>query len=142
MPTSTLTSVGPEPSKMGTLAARTKLAVVMGGQYADGTVQSYVRYDDVEIVDPFIKSIPPWLLHVASQVTIVQSSGSDYLDRLAGIVRGRSDVLQKRMTAYWRAKPKEAKAEISRVPRRASRVDGPSLRRASRRRPAEGRWAA
>lgn len=61
----------------------------------------------IEIVDPFVKAIPPFLLHVPHQVTIVRSSGSDYLDRAAGIVRTRSEVVAKQLTAYSRGRPKE-----------------------------------
>lgn len=57
----------------------------------------------IEIVDPFIKSIPPWLLHVASQVTIVKSGGSDYLDKCAGVVRTRSEIVAKKLTSYARS---------------------------------------
>lgn len=61
----------------------------------------------IEIVDPYIKAIPAWLLHIAAQVTIVKSTGSDYLDQVAGITRTRAEKLGKRLTAYSRVRPKE-----------------------------------
>ena len=65
----------------------------------------------LEIVSPAIKNVPACLLHLATQVTLTESSATDYLDHVAGIVRGRRDILEKRYGAWIRQRPDREKAK-------------------------------
>jgi len=61
----------------------------------------------IEIVGPGVTSVPPFLLHLAPQVTLFDAKASDYLDRSAGITRTRTEVLRKRFSVWARSRPKE-----------------------------------
>src|SRR5271155_1264017 len=50
----------------------------------------------IEIVCPGIKNIPAFLHHLTTQVVLMDSSATDYLDHVAGIVRNRREILEKR----------------------------------------------
>jgi len=41
----------------------------------------------LEIVNPGVRDVPPFLLHLISQVKITASTTTEYLDKRAGIVR-------------------------------------------------------
>jgi hypothetical protein len=64
----------------------------------------------IEIVSPAIENIPASLLHLATQVAVTDSSVTDYLDHVAGILRGRRDILEKRYGAWIRQHPDREKA--------------------------------
>lgn len=66
----------------------------------------------IEIVSPGLKSIPSSLLHLAPQVTLVDSTATDYLDNCAGIKRDRRAVLEKRFAAWARGYTKERAQRI------------------------------
>jgi hypothetical protein len=51
----------------------------------------------LEIVDPFAKGIPSFLLHLSPQVTVTNSDATEYLDARAGIERSARDRLEKRV---------------------------------------------
>jgi hypothetical protein len=51
----------------------------------------------LEIVSPLANGVPSFLLHVAPQVSIIQSTCTDYLDGKAGITRAKAEILQKRI---------------------------------------------
>ena len=53
------------------------------------------------IVDP-IPNVPDTLLHVATQVELVKSTATEYLDSCAGIVRSSQQVNEKRLTTLIR----------------------------------------
>ena len=50
----------------------------------------------LEIVDPFAKGIPSFLLHLSPQVTVTNSDATDYLDAQARIERSARDRLEKK----------------------------------------------
>jgi hypothetical protein len=56
----------------------------------------------LEIVSP-IAQLPSFLLHLAQQVTIIKSTATEYLDRVAGIVRSDRDDLEKRIAMQLRS---------------------------------------
>lgn len=56
----------------------------------------------IEIVNPGLKDIPSFLLHLAPQVTLVDSGATDYFDSVAGIKRSRLEVLEKKVAAKLR----------------------------------------
>lgn len=64
----------------------------------------------LEIVSPAIADIPPSLLHLSTQLTLIRSTATDYLDGVAGIVRSRRDTLEKRIGAYFRQSTDKEKA--------------------------------
>ncbi len=51
----------------------------------------------LEIVSPQANGVPSFLLHVAPQVSVVQSTCTDYLDKRGGIARSKGEILQKRI---------------------------------------------
>ena len=51
----------------------------------------------LEIVAPIEQPLPSFLSHLAPQVTITRSTGTEYLDDLAGIVRSTRDKLEKHL---------------------------------------------
>jgi hypothetical protein len=92
--------------------------ICIGYGFADDHINQVIRRwlefnteRKIEIVSPTINSIPPSLLHLATQVTLTRSTGTDYLDKVAGIVRGRRDILQKRLGAWIRQQPDREKAK-------------------------------
>ena len=54
----------------------------------------------LEIVSPGA-TIPPYLLHLRPQVAIYKEAGSDYLDRVAGIVRTCRELSQRRLGQWF-----------------------------------------
>jgi hypothetical protein len=58
----------------------------------------------LEIVNPNAKDIPTFIMHLAPQVTLVESGATDYLDAIAGIKRSRRDELEKQVAALARGK--------------------------------------
>jgi hypothetical protein len=54
----------------------------------------------LEIASPSA-TIPPYLLHLRPQVAIHKEAGSDYLDRVAGIVRTRRELSQRRLGRWF-----------------------------------------
>lgn len=64
-------------------------------------------YRHLEIVNPAAKEVPPFLLHLSPQVSIVISSATDYLDNKAGIVRSRRQKLEKRLSTALRSLGRE-----------------------------------
>lgn len=65
----------------------------------------------LEIVNPYIKDAPPFLLHVAPQVLLTKRRASDYLDHAAGIVRDETDTLEKRLGSWIRKQPDKQAAD-------------------------------
>lgn len=61
----------------------------------------------LDIVSPQAKEIPPFLLHLAPQVQLVESGATDYLDAASGVKRSRIDELEKRLMATTRSMGKE-----------------------------------
>jgi hypothetical protein len=54
----------------------------------------------LEIASPGA-TIPPFLLHLTPQIVIHKEAGSDYLDRVAGIVRTRRELSQRRLGRWF-----------------------------------------
>ena len=65
----------------------------------------------LEIVNPCIEDVPPFLLHVAPQVLLTKTRTSDYLDHAAGIVRDETDTLEKRLGSWIRKQPDKQAAD-------------------------------
>ncbi|MHB1022782.1 MAG: hypothetical protein ACYC46_09670 [Acidobacteriaceae bacterium] len=65
----------------------------------------------LEIVNPHIENVPPFLLHVAPQVLLTKARASDYLDRAAGIVRSETEALEKRLSSWIRKQPDKKQAD-------------------------------
>jgi hypothetical protein len=66
----------------------------------------------LEIVNPGVEEIPPFLLHLAPQIVLRKTRASDYLDAAAGIVRDESDALKKRLNLWIRMQPDKQKASL------------------------------
>jgi hypothetical protein len=65
----------------------------------------------LEIVAPKVSSIPPFLLHLSPQVSLVDATATDYLDRATGIARSRKELLDKRLASWIRTSPDKVQAE-------------------------------
>jgi hypothetical protein len=65
----------------------------------------------LEIVAPNVKEIPAFLLHLLPQITLTDSTATDYFDRQAGIIRSPREQKEKRVAAILRAKGKERASE-------------------------------
>lgn len=61
----------------------------------------------VEIVSPNARDVPPFLLHLFSQVTITARTATEYLDERAGIVRTPKELLERRVGNILRRLGKE-----------------------------------
>jgi hypothetical protein len=57
----------------------------------------------LEIVTPVEQQVPPFLLHLAPQVTVVKTTATEYLDQSAGIVRSTREKLMKRASSMLRS---------------------------------------
>ena len=51
----------------------------------------------LEIVAPGVTAVPSFILHLASQVTIVDSGATEYLDSIAGVQRSELSSLERRL---------------------------------------------
>jgi len=83
--------------------------VCVGYGFGDLHINSVIRQwleftaaRHLEIVNPHVTEIPPFLLHLAPQITLVASGAADYFDSVAGITRTRREKLEKRLAAYVR----------------------------------------
>lgn len=61
----------------------------------------------IEIVSPDACQVPPFLLHLFSQVTIIARTATEYLDQRAGIVRKPKELLERRVGNTLRRLGKE-----------------------------------
>lgn len=61
----------------------------------------------LEIVGPGVKDVPAALLHVSPQVTLVNSTGTEYLDKRTGIERTPLERTAKRFANWARSRPKQ-----------------------------------
>jgi hypothetical protein len=59
----------------------------------------------LEIVNPGMDEVPQFSRHVAPQVVVINTPASDYFDKAAGIVRRKSDLLEKQLGAWIRKRP-------------------------------------
>lgn len=63
----------------------------------------------LEIVSP-AASVPPFLLHLAPQVTAFPDAASDYLDKRTGVARTRDELLERRLGVWIRTNRKNPDA--------------------------------
>lgn len=61
----------------------------------------------LEIVRPGISAIPSFLQHLAPQVVLTDSCATDYLDRSAGIVRTRAEIVQRKFDTWARGRKRK-----------------------------------
>jgi hypothetical protein len=64
----------------------------------------------MEVVGPKVNGVPPFLLHLSRQVTPIDATATDYLDRATGIVRTKREVLEKRFGLWVRQNPSNVQA--------------------------------
>jgi hypothetical protein len=57
----------------------------------------------IEIVDPFAKCVPSFLLHLSPQITVTNNDATDYLDLRAEIERSAKERLEKRVVLKIRS---------------------------------------
>jgi hypothetical protein len=67
---------------------------------------------NLEIVGPGTKTIPPFLLHLAPQIALKDSSATEFLDATAGILRSKHDRIEKRLSVYIRNHGIKAQTEL------------------------------
>lgn len=88
-----------------------------GDLHMNGIIREWLEHSQtrtLEIVSPDAQPIPSLLLHLAPQVTVTTETATDYLDVQAGIVRGRRDVLEKRLSQILRGRSQETVAKVMR----------------------------
>jgi hypothetical protein len=81
-----------------------------GDLHINAVIRQWLEFTSarhLEIVSPSASGIPPFLLHVAPQVTVVKSGAADYFDAVGEITRTRREKLEKRLEAYARRHGKE-----------------------------------
>ena len=65
----------------------------------------------IEIVDPSIRAVPAFLLHLSLQVALTNCGATDFFDREAGIMRSPTERLMKRLEFALRRLGKERAAQ-------------------------------
>ena len=73
-----------------------------GDLHINGVLRDWLEFSSrrhLEIVNPNAKEVPPFLLHLSPQVSLIPSNATDYFDKKAGIVRSRREKLDKRVNA-------------------------------------------
>lgn len=66
----------------------------------------------IEIVNPSIKEVPSFLLHLAPQVRIINSGAAEYFDSVAGIERTEAELISKEIAAASRKAGPQRSAQI------------------------------
>lgn len=66
----------------------------------------------IEIVSPSIIAVPPFLLHLAPQVQLINSGATEYFDSVAGIERTQAELISKVITAASRKAGPQRSAQI------------------------------
>jgi hypothetical protein len=82
-----------------------------GDSHINTTIRQWLQFTThrhLEIVAPVDQPIPAELLHLAPQVTITKSTATDYLDRAAGIVRSKTEKLEKQLASTLQARGKQS----------------------------------
>jgi hypothetical protein len=84
--------------------------VCIGYSFGDVHINSVLRQwlefsaqRRLEIVDPFAKGVPSFLLHLSPQVSVAKNDATDYLDAKAGIERSNREKLEKRVVLRVRS---------------------------------------
>ncbi len=92
--------------------------VAIGYSFGDDHINKVVRdwlefsaERRLEIVDPHMKEVPPGLRHVWPQVTLTNSTATEWLDAKAGIERSPSDLALKKGCAFLRTLDRKLVAE-------------------------------
>jgi len=86
-----------------------------GDWHINNIIKEWLSFTDkrsITIVDPCTNTIPQFLLHLASQVSLETTETTAYLDKLANIQRTRLEKLQKEITKISRRVGKEKSSQI------------------------------
>ena len=86
-----------------------------GDTHINHVFREWLEFDAgrrLEVVGPGTKYMPSSLLHLASQVVLRDSTATDYLDFVSGIVRSKRDSLEKRLSAYVRRNSIKGQIEL------------------------------
>lgn len=86
-----------------------------GDLHINQVMREWLEFSDgrsIEIVSPAQTDIPSFLSHLSPQVTLVQSTATDYLDMVAGIKRTDDEIQSKRTSAIGRRLGKKASLEV------------------------------
>lgn len=86
-----------------------------GDLHINQVMREWLEFTDsrsIEIVSPIQTGIPSFLSHLSPQVTLVQSTATDYLDEIAGIKRTSDEIQSKRTSAIGRKLSKKASLEV------------------------------
>ena len=78
-----------------------------GDRHVNEAIREWLEFTGqrrLTIVDPRASEIPGDLLHVATQVEVVASDGTDYLDQVGGITRAPLEDARRRFSAWARGK--------------------------------------
>ncbi|MGL6245471.1 hypothetical protein [Pseudomonas sp.] len=72
-----------------------------GDHHVNDVLKGWLEFSpkrSIEIVNPSINAIPSFLLHLASQVRLVNSGAAEYFDSIAGIERTQAELISKEIT--------------------------------------------
>lgn len=86
-----------------------------GDLHINQVIREWLEFSDsrsIEIVSPIQTGVPSFLSHLSPQVSLVQSTATDYLDEIAGIKRTSDEIQSKRTSAIGRKLGKRASLEI------------------------------
>lgn len=76
-----------------------------GDLHINAIIRQWLEFTSIrrlEIVNPGVKEIPSFLIHLAPQVDLIPSGATEYFDSVAGITRTRREKLQWRLAAFVR----------------------------------------
>jgi hypothetical protein len=85
-----------------------------GDLHINQIIRDWLELDSerrLEIVGPKVNSVPLFLLHLSLQVTPVDATATDFLDKATGIVRSKREILEKRLGLWIRQNPNKVQAE-------------------------------
>ena len=76
-----------------------------GDNHINRVIREWLEFSNdrrLVIVDPIITSVPEPLLHLALQIELYNTSGTDYLDSCARITRSKREANKKKLAAWFR----------------------------------------
>lgn len=76
-----------------------------GDHHVNEVLKEWLEFSSdrsIEIINPGLRELPSFLLHLAPQVRIVNSGATEYFDSVAGIERTEAELLSKQISAASR----------------------------------------
>jgi hypothetical protein len=86
----------------------------LGDLHINAIIREWLEFTSdrqLEIVNPLIEGVPPFLLHLSPQVTLTKSDTTEFLDQRSGIKRSSLDKLKKQLATTLRRRGKQRAAQ-------------------------------